>query len=118
DEQNIGKTWPGAALRKKCLESGHLPANHSYSDPSRTKISPEKRNREISDTNALLEKVIGSKPILFRPPYGAKNADILKQVEGQGMRSVLWNIDSMDWADPIPGSVAQRALTQIKKENK
>lgn len=118
DAQNNAKLGPGAAISKKALESGHLLANHSYSHPDLTKISPEKRNREISDTNALLEKVIGSKPILFRPPYGAKNADILKQVEGQGMRSVLWNIDSMDWADPIPGSVAQRALTQIKKENK
>src|SRR5262249_16141923 len=53
-----------------------------------------------------------------RPPYGSKNAEIVKEVEAQGMRCVLWNIDSMDWADPIPTSVAQRALTQIKRENK
>src|SRR5262249_21648318 len=63
--------------------------------------------------DALLEKGIGSKPILFRPPNGAKNAAIMQPEEGQAMRSALWNIDSMDWTDPMPESVVQRALTQI-----
>src|SRR5262249_18324134 len=103
---------------KKALEAGHVLANHSYSHPDLTKISSDKRAHEIADTSLLLEKVIGAKPILFRPPYGSKNAEILKEVEAKGMRCVLWNIDSMDWADPIPTSVAQRALTQIKRENK
>ena len=35
-----------------------------------------------------------------------------------GMKSILWTLDSMDWADPIPESVAQRVLAQISVAKK
>ena len=28
----------------------------------------------------------------------------------------MWNIDSLDWADPIPESIAQRVLREVEKE--
>jgi peptidoglycan/xylan/chitin deacetylase (PgdA/CDA1 family) len=28
----------------------------------------------------------------------------------------MWNVDSLDWADPIPESIVQRVLREIDKE--
>ena len=117
DKHNI-KLAATAAVSKRVLDAGHLLANHSYSHPDFRKLSEAQRTKEIDTTSELLEKIIGSKPIFFRPPYGSKDAALVKQVEADGMRSVLWNLDSLDWSDPIPDSIAQRVLGEISKTKK
>lgn len=56
-----------------------------------------------------------SAPVLFRPPYGAKNAKVLDAAAKLGMTTVLWNVDSLDWADPLPRSIQKRVLDQVTK---
>jgi peptidoglycan/xylan/chitin deacetylase (PgdA/CDA1 family)/tetratricopeptide (TPR) repeat protein len=102
----------------KVFEAGHILANHSYSHPVLSKLSEAQRQKEIEDTSALLEKTAGKKTQLFRPPYGARNAAILQQLQADGLRSIMWNIDSMDWADPIPESIAMRVLHEIDQRHK
>jgi peptidoglycan/xylan/chitin deacetylase (PgdA/CDA1 family)/uncharacterized caspase-like protein len=116
--QNEVKLSTNSNVSKRVLEAGHLLANHSYSHPDLTKLSPADQSREISNTLLLLEKVIGAKPTLFRPPYGAKNAAVRKEVESLGLKSILWTLDSMDWADPISESIVQRVLAQVTAAKK
>ncbi|MBO0861350.1 MAG: polysaccharide deacetylase family protein [Chloracidobacterium sp.] len=112
------KLSPNSNVSKRVLEAGHLLADHSYSHPDLTKLSTADQSREINNTLLLLEKVIGAKPTLFRPPYGAKNAAVRKEIESFGLKSILWTLDSMDWADPIPESIVQRVLAQVKVAKK
>ena len=107
-----------AEIAKKVLEAGHVIANHTYSHRVLPKLSPEERAAEIERTNALLQAVSGHKPLLFRAPYGARNQEILDRVTADGMRSVMWNIDSLDWADPVPESIAMRVLHQINQKHR
>ena len=116
--QSDVKLSSNSNVSKRVLEAGHLLANHSYSHPDLTKLSAADRAKEIENTSQLLEKLTGAKTTLFRPPYGAKNPTILKEVEALGMKSILWTLDSMDWADPIPESVAQRVLAQVNAAKK
>jgi peptidoglycan/xylan/chitin deacetylase (PgdA/CDA1 family)/uncharacterized caspase-like protein len=116
--QNEIKLSANSNVSKRVLEAGHLLANHSYSHPDLTKLSPTDRGKEIVNTNLLLEKVTGAKTSLFRPPYGAKNLTVTKEVEALGLKSVLWTIDSLDWADPISDSIIQRVLNQVAAAKK
>ncbi len=124
--ENLGRVDAGgnvslsrvAEVARKVLDSGHSLANHSYSHPVLPKLTPASRTQEIDHTNLLLEKIVGHKPGLFRAPYGARNADILKQVAAGGLQSVMWNIDSQDWADPIPESIAMRVLHELNRRQK
>ena len=34
------------------------------------------------------------------------------------MKTVIWNVDSEDWADPVPNSVAQRVITEVEKQGR
>ncbi|MBV8467036.1 MAG: caspase family protein, partial [Burkholderiales bacterium] len=56
------------------------------------------------------------RPPLFRFPYGARNAEGMALLRADHLRSVMWNIDSLDWADPVPSSIADRVLRQVDKE--
>jgi peptidoglycan/xylan/chitin deacetylase (PgdA/CDA1 family)/tetratricopeptide (TPR) repeat protein len=115
DSAGVVKLGPTAAIARKVLEAGHMIANHSYSHPVLPKLPEAQRQSEIDRTNLLLEKVMGHKTDLFRAPYGARNKEILAQVTQEGMESVMWNVDSLDWADPIPESIAMRVLHELNK---
>jgi peptidoglycan/xylan/chitin deacetylase (PgdA/CDA1 family)/tetratricopeptide (TPR) repeat protein len=107
-----------AEISKKVLEAGHVIANHSYSHPVLPKLPEAQRTEEIEHTNLLLAQILGHKPELFRPPYGARNQAILQEVVTDGLKSVMWNIDSLDWADPIPESIAMRVLHALNQTQK
>jgi hypothetical protein len=57
-------------------------------------------------------------PLLFRAPYGARNKEIIDRVTSEGLRSMMWTIDSLDWADPIPESIAMRVLHELNQRQK
>ncbi|HJZ99924.1 MAG TPA: polysaccharide deacetylase family protein, partial [Candidatus Solibacter sp.] len=117
-EGNQVKLSRTAEIAKKVLEAGHVLANHSYSHPVLPKLSEAARDSEIDRTTLLLEKVAGHKPDLFRPPYGARNKEIIDRVTSEGLRSMMWTIDSLDWADPIPESIAMRVLHDLAQKQK
>ena len=109
---------PTAAASYRILEAGSTLGNHSYSHPVLPKLDQANLTREIDSTNTLLAHILKSQPVLFRPPYGAANADILAKIQAENMKTVIWNVDSEDWADPVPNSVAQRVITEVEKQHR
>jgi peptidoglycan/xylan/chitin deacetylase (PgdA/CDA1 family)/tetratricopeptide (TPR) repeat protein len=118
DEKNQVTLGPIAPASYRILESGSTIGNHSYSHPVLPKLDQADLAKEINSTNALLTYILKSPPVLFRPPYGATNADILTKIQSDNMKTVIWNVDSEDWADPVPNSVAQRVITEVEKQHR
>jgi peptidoglycan/xylan/chitin deacetylase (PgdA/CDA1 family) len=107
-----------AGVEEAILRAGHAIANHTYTHPFLPKLDASQVDSEIDTTQALLlaaAPVHGRAP-LFRPPYGARNPLVLAEIADRGLRSVIWNIDSRDWADPIPQSIAQRVFDEAAHE--
>jgi len=112
------KLTPTAQSSYRILESGSALGNHSYTHALLPKLPESGYSSEIDTTNKLLKFILKTDPVLFRPPYGARNAGILHVVHADKLQSMEWNIDSMDWADPIPNSVAQRVLKEIDQQGR
>src|SRR5687768_12679004 len=55
---------------KKVVAAGHLVGNHSWSHSNLALLSPWEVTQEIDRSAEIIEKNTGTKPILFRPPYG------------------------------------------------
>lgn len=106
------------AITKRIIDEGHILANHSYSHSILTKLADEGRKAELTKTNLLISNSKGSANTLFRPPYGSRDKALDALASKEGMISVMWNIDSMDWADPIPESIADRTLRELEKHKK
>jgi peptidoglycan/xylan/chitin deacetylase (PgdA/CDA1 family) len=115
---NEVKLGPTSAVSYRILASGSFIGNHTYSHPVLPKLAPADLSREIDSTNLLLTNILKSPPVLFRPPYGAANAGILSEIQSDKMKTVIWNVDSEDWADPVPNSVAQRVISQVEKQQR
>ena len=91
NEVTLGRT---AAVSNRILESGSTIGNHTYSHPVLPKLDQADLSREIDSTSAILTEVLKAPPVLFRPPYGAANADILSEIQADKMKTVIWNVDS------------------------
>ena len=107
-----------AAVSQRILAQGSTLGNHSYSHPVLSKMPEAGYTREIETTNTLLTSILKQPPVLFRPPYGATNDAIVAKVQADKMQSILWNVDSEDWADPVPNSIAQRVVQEVEKQGR
>jgi len=82
---------------KSVAAAGHPVYNHSWSHPYFTKLTDEDIRRELEHTDAFIASLTG-KPTqpYWRPPYGDRNARVLKAAAAAGFRSVYWTLDSLD----------------------
>jgi len=115
---NEVKLGANAAVSNRILASGSFIGNHTYSHPVLPKLDAADQSKEIDSTSLLLTNILKAPPVLFRPPYGAANAGILTEVQSDKMKTVIWNVDSEDWADPVPNSVAQRVIADVEKQHR
>ena len=109
---------PRAEVARQLLAAGHVLANHSLTHAQLSKRSGDALRDEILLTDKLLTSVDTRRSELFRFPYGARNAEGMEILQAAHLRSVMWNVDSLDWADPVPASIAQRVLSTLDKEGR
>ncbi len=89
---------------------GHQLGNHSWSHPELPKLPVDQIADEIDRTNEAIRQATGVKPSILRPPYGAVNGVVLEQIRLRGMSSILWSVDTRDWADRNSNIVCSRAV--------
>ena len=122
--RNLGEVWRGAAVPRlnqsivaRLVLEGHAIGNHSYSHPLLPRLDERSIGREISDTQLLIDAMAPGNLARtggFRPPYRARNDKVMAQIDANHLRSVVWNIDSEDWADPLPASIAHRVVRETE----
>jgi peptidoglycan/xylan/chitin deacetylase (PgdA/CDA1 family)/uncharacterized caspase-like protein len=117
-EAGAAKLGANARVARKLMADGFVLGNHSYSHAQLSKESGDKLKAEIVNTDMLLRAVDGQRAPLFRFPYGAHNPEARQWLDAASLRSVMWNIDSLDWADPVPRSIADRVLRSVDAEGR
>ncbi len=88
--------------------AGHGLGNHTYNHPSLPSVSRERMVDEVAKTAAVLGDRDGG---CLRPPYGARNAAVVKNTEQLGYQLALWTIDPRDWARPGARVIANHVIT-------
>ena len=107
-----------AEISRQLLAEGYIVGNHSMTHAQLSKKTGDALRTEILDNDKLLKAIDPDRPPLFRFPYGARNAEGKDILAKEHLTSVMWNVDSMDWADPIPNSIADRVMREIDKNGR
>lgn len=92
--QNAGY-YPETVQREYNL--GMEVGTHTYSHVVLTSLSASALDSEISKSVDAINKAIGVKPSLMRPPYGAVNKTVLSAVGGYNLCCMNWSLDTEDW---------------------
>ncbi|RKP13662.1 hypothetical protein BJ684DRAFT_6269, partial [Piptocephalis cylindrospora] len=82
---------------KDAYDKGHQIAIHTYDHPHLNSLTADAVKSQITRTEQALQKVIGTIPNYFRPPYGECSPANQKILEDMGYMIVQWNVDSNDW---------------------
>ena len=84
-------------ILKQIHEDGHIIGNHSYSHHFWFDMySAKKMQDDMKLMDDEMERVIGLKPKLFRPPYGVTNPNVKKAIIKGGYTPVGWSVRSLD----------------------
>ena len=98
---------------KAIYQAGHDVENHSNTHPHTPQLSGDKILEELTLCNDKIEKITGTRPTLFRPPYGDYNNSVIETVSSIDMYTVQWDIDSLDWKDPTPEQMVKTIEDKI-----
>ena len=101
-------------LARRVADEGHTVGSHSLSHKELTKLKPAAIRKEISAGVSAVTGVTGVRPVWFRPPYGAVNGAVRKQIRVLNVRMALWDIDSLDWTRPGTHMLYRNAVRSTK----
>ncbi|WVQ84253.1 hypothetical protein IAT38_006405 [Cryptococcus sp. DSM 104549] len=77
--------------------AGHTLGSHTWSHADITKLSESELNEELGKVEDAFVRILGVKPIYFRPPYGNINDQALNVLAQRGYKKVfLWSDDTGD----------------------
>lgn len=105
---------------RKLLDAGHELANHTYTHPTFSTLSPVAMATEIARCRDLLVKLTGSGGRYFRPSgtddgLAQPSAAILQAAGTAGYDYVLgWDVEPFDYQDPGGTAVRTRVLDGAK----
>lgn len=92
DLGHLVEKYPAVVQREAAL--GCEVGSHSYDHKNFNKLTATQISADIQKTDAAFQKALGKGPSVFRPPYGACNESVKKQIP---MPIYLWSIDTLDW---------------------
>ena len=91
------KALAAPELVRDVARAGHVIGNHSYQHIDYTSLSRRERRADWEEAQALLGRITGSRPTLFRPPRGKVDPGLLHLMRRLGQRLVLWSRSSQDY---------------------
>ena len=103
-------------ILKMIIDSGNEIGNHTYSHLDMKRKSNDRIEEEISKTQEIIFLNCGVKPILFRPPFGRCDKNIIKIADDNGCKMVLWtaNQDTKDWNHPSSNRIIKSVLNDVQ----
>ncbi|KAI8850486.1 hypothetical protein BC829DRAFT_442092 [Chytridium lagenaria] len=98
-------------LVHEMMNQGHTIGSHSWSyknlslllDPSSVNYNPEALKTDILRTEEAIRNITGSRPYLFRPPFGAMTLELQDFLANMGYVMVMWNAGCIDTISPVAG---------------
>jgi peptidoglycan/xylan/chitin deacetylase (PgdA/CDA1 family) len=74
---------------RQLRDAGVAVENHTLTHPNLRLLGRAAQRKEICGTAQLIKKEVGTRPALFRPPFGNYNTDTLLAAKSCGVRAVL-----------------------------
>lgn len=101
-------------LGRRLVAEGHELAVHGWTHRNHLCRTPLAIASDLARTAALIERLAGTPPRYWRPPYGILTGAGQLAGRGLGLRAVLWTAWGQDWtAKATSGSVLNTARSGL-----
>jgi peptidoglycan/xylan/chitin deacetylase (PgdA/CDA1 family) len=100
---------------RRLARSGHAIGNHSYSHSIIKPLTSPDFEEELQKTQEIILKIIGQKPLLFRPPWFFRTPKMLKNAEKHGLTTITGIFGSyLEVFQPPHKFIVRDVLPKIK----
>lgn len=114
----IGRKVPiRPELVRRMAAEGHELANHSWSHPRLSDVTPKRVTAELRRTNAAITALTGVTPTLMRPPQGATSLTVGQISRDLGLAQTLWDVKALDWRDHNTRLIERRILSGARRDS-
>ncbi len=104
------------ALIDRIIEEGHTLGNHTYSHSRAFGFfGTSKAVEELRKTKSLIKELADNYTDLYRPAFGVTNPSIERAVKRLGLKSIGWNIRSLDTTSRPAKTVLKRITSKVSK---
>ena len=103
-----------ADIAKRIQAEGHEMSNHAYSHPNMSQLDRTSALRQITRTEQLLKDQLGIQNRWFAPPSGDYNQQTVELAAEQGLGTVLWTLDTVDWKKPAPEWIIRKISLRLE----
>lgn len=104
-----------AATRSLAADPLFELGNHSYLHPHMTRITSGQMRLELQETQDVMYRLTGKQGVLFRPPYGEYNPQLVAQAARLGLKTLTWEVVT---GDPDPHITAPDILRTVLRRAK
>ncbi|WP_328916211.1 MULTISPECIES: polysaccharide deacetylase family protein [unclassified Streptomyces] len=101
---------------KDMYDQGNEVETLTWSHQILTKISKAEVRKEITEGRDAVEKVIGVRPTLLRPPQGRTSDAVTAIARDLGMSEVEWSAQGADYKTTDSALIEKRVLKQTKRD--
>jgi peptidoglycan/xylan/chitin deacetylase (PgdA/CDA1 family) len=103
------------SLLRREWNDGFVVGVHTWDHPDLTRLSVARIHSELSMTVQAIHNALGHGYCAryFRPPYGSFNRTVLAQARYQGLATIMWDVDPVDWSRPGTQTIVSRVLRQV-----
>ncbi len=103
-------------LLRRMIAEGHEIANHSYTHPNLTYLTPAQVQRELCRTSVVIHQATGIRPLFYRPPGGNFNGPVSDAAASLGMAGAYWTVDGFKFESypSNPTKLADYVLNRLR----
>jgi peptidoglycan/xylan/chitin deacetylase (PgdA/CDA1 family) len=104
-------------LIRRMRQEGHVVGNHTYSHPHDRVTSISEYKRDIEEAQLVLYKILGERPVTFRPPCGEFSFKTVYSAKCAGLKIVLMSNGGGEWnenASAEPEMVESKIIKNIE----
>ena len=100
-------------LLKQILDEGHVVGNHTYNHAY--VFSKAAAEKQVTEGQDAIEKVIGKKPNYFRPPFGVMTPEIASAIRKEKCAVIGWDLRSQDGRIRTKEATINRVKAHLRK---
>ena len=95
-------------------KSGIEIGTHSNTHPDFVGLSEEQMKLELTTSIDAIKKITGKEVNLFRAPYGSYNNTMLNLTNSMGLKTIQWDVDTLDWKGYSGIDICERVMSKVK----
>jgi len=95
-------------------EAGIEIGTHSNTHPDFTTLSENDMRLELQTSIDTIKNITNKEVKLFRAPFGAYNNTLLHLTESMGLKTIQWDVDTLDWKGLSGVEICERVMSKVK----